>query len=356
MIPPLVKGGLLRFPHQEITWAGEWPWTGGLCFGTEGGELLICRNDSQDKLDVLPIKVSDEAINDVAFWRDYVGVSTRSELNLARRVSSDDDLMPLIKIPGGAHGILATPGGRFFAPMGASGLLRVDPDRIGSNGVTIDEPSQAVINFYKLIYLGDSPQEEVLACAARTSGLLEIRADRDKPLEITGIVSKNVDFIDLCSVSSPRWPHAVVGLSLDRSLTFVRDLRAEEMPQTLRLGELRGTPYSILSADGLLFVLTSKELVAFPDLLNWYLQGESLDHPFRYRYTPIQAVDAYLAYDKHLIVVMDSEVRFFEIPRLAQLMGDQAHENGHGDLTGWSEAEQLPNTIQPRWDSLSLVG
>ena len=200
MIPPLVKGRSLRFPDQEITWAGECPWTGGFCFGTESGELLICRNDGQDELDVLPIKVSEEAVNDVAFWRDYVGVSTRSELTVARRSSSDDDLIKLITTPGGAHGILATPGGHFFAPMGASGLLRVDPERIGSDAVTIDEPNQAVINFYKLIYLGDSSQDEVLACAARTSGLLLIRSERDKPLEIKGVVSKNVDFIDVCSV------------------------------------------------------------------------------------------------------------------------------------------------------------
>jgi hypothetical protein len=350
MISPLVKGQSLRFPAQEITWAGECPWTGGFCFGTEGGDLLICRKDGPDELDRPPIKFSEEAVNDVAFWRDYVGVSTRSELTVARRSSSDDDLITLITIPGGAHGILATPGGHFFAPMGASGLLRVDPGRIGSSdGVSIDEPSQAVINFYKLIYLGDSSRGEVLACAARTSGLLVIGSDRDKPLEITGMVSENVDFVDVCSVSTPRWPHAAVGLGLDRSLIFVRDLLAEETPQTLRLGGLRGTPYSILSADGRLFVLTSKELVAFPDLLDWYLQGESSDRPFRYRHTPIQAVDAYLAYGKHLMVVMDEEVRFFEIPRLGQPIGDRTHENGHGDLGGWSEGEELPNTIQPTW-------
>ncbi len=305
---------------------------------------------------MLPIKVSEEAVNGVAFWRNYVGVSTRSEVTVARRSSSDYDLSTRRTTPDGAHGILATPKGRFFAPMGSSGLLRVDLERIDSDAPTLDEPSQAVINFYKLIYLGDPSQVEVLACAARTSGLLVIGADRDKPLEITGRVSENVDFIDACSVPSPKWPHAVVGLSLDRSLILVRDLSGKETPQTLRLGELQGTPYSILSLDGHLVVLTSKELVVFPDLLNWYLQGQSSDHPFRYRYTPIQAVDAYLAYSRYLMVVMDEEVRFFEIPRLGQPMNDHALENGHDDLPGWGEAEQLPNTVQPIWDSLSLCG
>ena len=356
MIPPLVKGPSLQFPDQEITWAGECPWTGGFCFGTESGELLICRNDGQDALDVLPIKVSEEAVNGVAFWRNYVGVSTRSQVTVARRSSSEDDLIRLITTPDGAHGILATPGGRFFAPMGTLGLLRVDLERIDSNAPTLDEPSQAVMNFYKLVYLGDPSQVEVFACAARTSGLLVIRSDRDKPLEITGRVSENVDFIDTCSVPSPKWPHAVVGLSLDRSLVFVRDLLGKEMPQSLHLGELQGTPYSILCLDRHLVVLTSKELVVFPDLLNWYLQGQSSDRPFRYRYTPIQAVEAYLAYSRYLMVVMDEEVRFFEIPRLGQPMNDYALENGHDDLPGMGEAEPLPNTVQPIWDSLSVCG
>jgi hypothetical protein len=357
MISPLVEGRSLRFPDQEITWAGECPWTGGFCFGTESGELLICHVEGTGKFHVVPIKVAEEAVNGIAFWRDYVGVSTRSEVIVARRSPSNDHVTQVTKDQGGAHGIVATPGGRLFAPRGAAGLSRIELDRLPRDpftGVTSDGPDQAAINFYKAIYLENPASQDLLACAARMSGLLKIQSDRDNPLDIVGLVSPNVDFIDVCSLPFPEWPYAVVGLSLDRSLIFLRNLLADETPQTLRLGELRGTPYSILSADGHLFVLTSKELIAFPDLLPWYLSGESLDRPFRYRYTPIQAVDAYIAYGKHLVVVMDEEVRFFEIPRLVQPMGDGTHENGHGDLAEWSEGEQLPNMVQPNWHSLSL--
>ena len=174
-------------------------------------------------------------------------------------------------------------------------------------------------------------------------------------VEIVGLVSPNVDFIDVCSVQSPEWPYAVVGLSLDRSLIFVRDLFAEEAPQTLHLGELRGTPYSILNADGCLFVLTSKELVAFPDLLSWYLGGEPLDRPFRYRYTPIQAVDAYIAYGKHLMVVMDEEVQILRDPEVWPSPSSARHtENGHPAAPDWGEREQLPTLDQPSWATLSL--
>jgi hypothetical protein len=237
--------------------------------------------------------------------------------------------------------------------MGATGLLRIDLDRPPRDWVTIDIPDQAVINYYKLIALEGHRSQDLLACAARTSGLLLIRADGDNSSTIMSLVSQDVDFIDVCSISS-NWPHAVVGLSLDRTLIFVRDLLAKERPQTLRLGALRGTPYSILSAGGHLFVLTSKELVVFPDLLPWYLSGEPSNRPFRYRYTPIQAVDAYIAYGQHLMVVMDDEVKLFEIPRLVRPLDDIMHDNGCEDLPEWSEGEQLPNTVQPTWDSPSI--
>jgi hypothetical protein len=173
--------------------------------------------------------------------------------------------------------------------------------------------------------------------------------------EIVGLVSPNLDFIDICSVASQRWPNAVVGLTLDRSLVFVRDLLAREIPQTLRLGELRGTPYSIPSGHGQLFILTSKELLAFPDLLAGYLNGEAVDRPFRYRYTPNQAVDASIAYGRHLMVVMDEEVRVFELPRLVQPTDEVTRWNGQGEYPEWSEGEQLPTMDQPNWSSLLSV-
>jgi hypothetical protein len=355
MIPhDLIQGGSLRFPDHGITWAGECPWTGGFCFGTENGELLICRNVGVDQLGVDPIKVSEEAVNGVAFWRDYVGVSTRSELIVGRRGPAEEDLRTIIRAAGGAHGILATPEGRFFAPMGVAGLLRIDLDQLPRGGVNIEVPNQTIINFYKLTSLGDASRQDLLACAARTSGLLTIQTAGDGEPPIVGLVSPSIDFIDVCSVSSARWPQAIVGLSLDRSLIFVRDLLAEETPQTLRLGQLRGTPYSILSADDRLFVLTSKELVAFHDLVPWYRDGEARDRPFRYRYTPIQAVDAYIAYGKRLMVVMDEEVRFFDIPRLAEPVDEDIRGNGQGDVSGWSEGEQLPAIDQPTWNSFPL--
>jgi hypothetical protein len=230
--------------------------------------------------------------------------------------------------------------------MGAAGLLRIDLEQVPSGRGTIDAPEQSVFYFYKLIYLGESSNKEILACAGRTSGLMRIGSGEDDPLDLVGLVSQNIDLIDVCSIPSSEWPFAVVGLSYDRSLIFVRDLLANEAPQTLRLGEMRGTPYSILSNEGHLFVLTSEEMMAFPNLLSDYLQGDSLDRPFRYRYTPIQAVDAYIALGEHLIIILDDEVRLYEIPRLVRPPIELV------EVQDWSEEEQVPTLVQASWESL----
>ncbi len=350
----VVESKSLPFPDEEITWAGECPWTGSLCFGTENGELLVGRQIGEGDLKILPpIMVGKDAINDVAFWKDFVGISTPSEVVFARKSPSGDGIDPVvIRTPDGAHGILATPEGHFFAPMGTAGLLRMDVDKIPVGGVTIDKPDRAAPYFYRLIYLGKAAEQEILACAARTSGLLIIRSDADH-MDVVELVSQDVDFVDVCSMDSLEWPHAVVGLSWDGTLIFIRDL-SQAQPQALRLEELHGTPSSILSADGHLFVLTSKRIVALPNLLTRYLQGDRLDHSFRCRFTPIQAVDAYVAYGKHLLVVMDKEVRSFEIARLVQLAVETSIGNGPLDLREWGESEQKLSFVQPSWESLTL--
>lgn len=344
MIAPLVEGRSIRLQGDEITWAGECPWNGGFCFGTENGELLIC-DEHYDRLDVHQHKVSEEAINGVAFQKGIVGVSTRSQVIVSRRISPDDSISEVVKADRGAHGIVATPGGRFFAPMGVAGLLVVAPDGIPEERLAVEKPSQGIINFYKLIDLRSDSPVDLFACASRTSGLVLIRSDRDTPLEIVGWASPDMDFIDVCAVPSPGFPYAMIGIGLDRTLVFVGDPWNEERPQSLRLGELRGTPYSIFSVDGHVFVLTNKELVAYPDLLRCFLDRQRWDRPFRYGYTPIQAVDAYVAYARLLMVVMDAEVRFFEIPDLVQLTGGPA---------AWVVGEQLPSRVQQSWNSLSL--
>jgi hypothetical protein len=342
MSPARIENTTYRIPGEEITWAGECPWTGDLAFGTESGKVICLKDLGQCQVKRLELAVAEEAINGVAFWNDFIGVSTRSEVSLFRRSPSGDEIGFVTGAPRGAHGILAAPRGRFLSPLGPDGILCIDAEQGPQARPWIDQARQAVLYYYKIIYSGHSAGKEILACAGRTDGLLRISFDKDQPQgRIVGFTSPDLDLIDVCSLASPEWPFAVAGLSLDRSLIFVRNILDDREPQRLRFEDIRGTPYSLLSAEGHLFVLTSKELVVLPGLASRFLKEERMDGPVHGRHSPVQAVEAFLARGTHLLIVMDDGVTALEIPRLVM-----------SETAGWNDVEGVPQVISMPWVSL----
>src|SRR5260370_21165284 len=93
-----------KFPNEEITWAGEDPWTGGFCVGTESGKILF-PSASQHSADV---RLAAEAVNGVAFWKESVGVSTRSQVHIYRSDHTRGGVQLVARIRAGAFGIVAT--------------------------------------------------------------------------------------------------------------------------------------------------------------------------------------------------------------------------------------------------------
>jgi hypothetical protein len=339
MSPPRVENKIYRVPGEEITWAGECPWTGTLCFGTESGKVIYFPDIERGQRTELKLATPSEAINGVAFWRDFLGVSTRSEVSLYKLSSSGDEIEFVTGAPRGAHGILATPKGRFLSPLGPDGMLCIDADRFSQTGPWIDHARQAVLNYYKLIYLDHSGDDEILACAARMDGLLRIPLNKDQAEgRVVGFTSPDIDLVDICPLASSEWPFAVSGLSLDRSLIFVRNILDDVEPRRLRFEEMLGTPYSILSAQGHLFVLTSDELVILPDLASRFLNEEPMDRLVHGRHSLVQAVEAYVAGGKELLIVTDDGVTVLEIARLVS-----------SETVGWNDVEGAPRLISMPW-------
>ena len=130
---PLIAGHRHRFADDEITWAGDCPWTGSYCFSSENGKVLFYNDDGKVASLEFSEIVANEAINGVAFFQEFIGVSTRSEINFYR-LGPGRIFEPVGAGPGGAHGILATPGGQFVAPMGQDGAGRVQRGVLGMAG------------------------------------------------------------------------------------------------------------------------------------------------------------------------------------------------------------------------------
>ena len=351
---PLGPYRSLSIPGEEITWAGVCPGNENYCLGTESGKVFLLNAGDKGRGEVLgEFKVSNEAINGVAFWNDLVGITTRSEV-LVYPVPPLGAALSLIGgSTSGAHGIIATPRGRLLAPMGSEGLYCFDGEQACEDRGWIDRPAQGVRNYYKVAYMGEWHGKEIIACATRTDGLARFELHETDASRVISLAAPTVDLIDVCSLRTQGHPFAVAGLSLDRSLVFVRDILtlSEEDPRRLRLDGLRGTPYSLLSALGHVFLLTSAEIVIFPDLASRFLAGEPLDRLVDAYHSPVQAVEAFIAGERTLMVVTDDGVRVSEIHPTG-LTGNSRVFTGNGKVPDWTDSRQMLRSLPTEWAAL----
>jgi hypothetical protein len=306
----------IRIPNEAITWAGNCPWTGGYCVGTESGRVLCYRDDGDELSLELEEVIAEDAINGVAFHKEFVGVSTRSEV-LAYRRGADGRFQLIVFGPDGAHGILATPGGHFLAPMGTEGFFCVDASGTAKPRAWIESISGVPLNLYSLTHLGRSAGKEVLASACRIDGLSRIEFDAAREhSEINRLTAPDLDVVDVRSLGSTRWPFAVAALCVDRKVILVRNIIADDQPQVLRIDGIGGTPYAIRCGIGHLLILTSEHVAVFPDLADWFLESEWLEPPPKYRQRRTHADDMFIARDNELLLATDERLDIEDIRRI----------------------------------------
>ena len=174
----------------------------GYCFGTESGKVVFLDPSDDGKAEQADFKVSDEAINGVAFWQDLVGITTRSEVLIYSTPLSGLGALFIGGSTGGAHGIIATPRGRLLAPMDTAGLSCFDGEKASSRQGWIERPAQGVRNDYKVVYLGEWHGNEILACATRTDGLARMEIGARDANRVVSLSAPSVDLIDVCSLRS----------------------------------------------------------------------------------------------------------------------------------------------------------
>jgi hypothetical protein len=326
---------LLDFSGTQVTWAGELPLTHELGFGTEDGSLSV-RNEEGVELSYERVLESKEAINGVAFSGDARAVSTRGEL-LVKRSSGHIKLKEIL-FPVGTHGVISNGAAGFIAPLGPSGAMTVEllPDGHiqgrGFRGYDVD------LYFYKMVHLGSSTSgDDIVACAARTDGIMAIVSGRDAIP--TGLVihkcrgrklNESVDIIDVCRLPSDTHPFATVSLGIDNSLHFSFDLLSDHTPLGLRFRDMQGIAYAVLSTGGHIFMLTSSQLYTVPNLADRLLARESLSDTMTVHRWPVEASDFMMAYGKHGILLADKGVLLFE---LNDLLVDRSVDQGRNEIS-----------------------
>jgi hypothetical protein len=313
-----IEGVVHRIKGEAISWAGICPWTQRLCFGTESGALALEPTTDEGKSE--KVEVAKEAINGVAFAGDYVGFSSREEVLVTRRISSGSlvlEVLPEVH-PGGAHEIIATPGGSMLAPLGIDGLLivtaRADELSIGQTRHPF-----VPLNLYRIVSVAEAATARIYACAARQDGLVvfQLKGDRfTAPPQIHQL--RGQDIVDVASVANSEHPRATLCLGRDRRLFYFRDVLEAHEPAVLTYDGFQGTAYCLLATQGHVFVLTDHEFIRFPHLATRFLGGDEFKQPTDAWVLETDASDAYLAGNEHVLLLRDEAAISYRVDDLVQ--------------------------------------
>jgi hypothetical protein len=308
-----LAGRNYQYSDFDISWAGEDGLTQGFCFGSEDGRLRFTGRP----WDGVPVATSGEAINGVAFSKDVMGISTRSEVIFFRASRHSPGKVDLVVYNGGAHGIISTYSGQFIAPQGTHGLLLMNPTPGESQPIKVFGAEGRDFYFYKVARAGLNEGAEALVCALRRGGWASYVSKGS-----TGCFSvfsgPDLDVVDVCSVRTDSFPRAAIALGIDRSLHFMKDVTASGPGMTLHLNGLRGTAYRILSVGRDLILLTSESLYTLTDLVDRCLRGDGFTGPESVWCIDLHAVDASVVHDHNLLIVRpDGGVTEVEVADLA---------------------------------------
>jgi hypothetical protein len=311
------------FPGEKLTWAGECPWTRGLCFGTDSGKLLIPGHAEMD----LHGHGVTSGVNEAAFARELIGVATPNEVVLVRASPFRSDFHVERRFDGGARGIVSTPTGNLVTACGESGvmLIRRDANQVAVR--QISHETKAAIKYDRLIFSGRK-SADVFTCAGGQKGLIAVMCEWStwRTVIVGHPVGKKI--IAVCSIKSHEYPLATAGISTDQTVLFTRDV-TDERPIGITVSLSGGAARSIHSAEGHLIVVTDKVVHVFPSLAARFLRGESLDTPTPVAEMPAPTSLAHLVYDRFLVIGLgDGRALSIDmINAIEALRATKAHEH-----------------------------
>jgi hypothetical protein len=344
----------ISFPDFEITWAGDCPWAQGFWLGSEDGRYRFRGWDGVQEDGPHEGSPSHEAINGIAAAGQTMAISSRSDvafLNFPR--DGRPGVFQRSVFHGGAHGVVSTESGSFAAPLGLKGLLLFKPNPTRRSKVTVLRPGINDFYCYKVASLGSVDGADVLACAARRGGFAVIAVASDRSIRTAKRINPtDTDFIDTCHLGSSSHPLAAAALVVDRSI-YLTSNALNGRPLIVRFDAIEGRAYRILSADGHIFMLTSKGLYALVGLASRFLRGEPMDSTLA-RWMQFEAIDVSLTSGRQLLVVTPEGVCRIDVDSFAKSAGSQqvGHASGHKGhqvITEDIQAELMSET----WRSLN---
>ena len=327
-----------EFTHgPEVTWVGPNPFADGILLGFDDGSIEfsdLATSDSKPQ----PVSKAKESINGIAaIGKNSLAVSTRSDVTFLQLEGPAEDTPTVFA--GGAHGVISTQSGYFIAPLGMNGLLIVkpDPDANSKHEMTVTTGMNNLY-FYRMAVLRDTAGTEVLIFANRKNGVgVSPFHGAQKGGNIRSMRYEGLDVVDVCAVSTGSL--SAVAISSRGEVLWLKDASKRDKPLVMRLPSVEGQVYRVLATTRHLFVLSSKALYVWIDLVGSVLRNENFSRQSVPYVVRIEAVDMSLLNDDTLMLVMGTNsIKGFKI---ADIIGNSVN---------MSRISQLED-FTPRWVS-----
>jgi hypothetical protein len=299
-----------RPDSPDVTWFGPNPMVEGLCLGFDDGIVAL--------IDVLTQQRSyyqnpaKDAINGVAaIGKRNLAISTRSDVTFFHIESPTKNTWA--SFSGGSHGVVATQSGYFIAPIGAKGLLVVKPDSGPQQKMRVTNVGETKLYFYRMTVLYGSAGEELLLFANRRNGVGFCRfTGNEDRRQVHTLKFEGLDVVDVCQVGLSSL--SAVAISPKAEVLWFKDVFKSEDPVAMRLGGVEGQVYRVLATSNHLYVLSSKALYVWANLVDVVLYNKTNKQKSNPLVLPLDAIDMTLyGNDSLLLVMATNDIRILKI-------------------------------------------
>lgn len=288
----------------DITWAGSNPFEQGLGFGLDNGGIVFTSDKTGLWTKHPQMSPSGEAINGLAWiGTQSLAVSTRAEVSFIQLDLPKDRRRAVF--PGGSHGVIATKSGYFVAPLGPAGLLVVKPTNTDQQAMNVTDKNEGQLYFSRVAALNDNKGKETLIFANRRNGFgTSLFNGDDGGRHVHTMRFEGIDVVDVCPAAPNS--HAAVAISMRAEVLWIRDASRHDDPLAMRLSGVEGPVYRVLATPRHLFVLSSKALYVWTDLVEHVLFNDKVVPNPSPLVLPVKAVSMSLIRDEQLLLVMST--------------------------------------------------
>jgi hypothetical protein len=333
----------------DVTWVGPNPFQNGLCLGFDNGTIIFSATAAKHTTGHQQISPSKEAINGVAaIGSTSLAVSTRADVTFIEIISPQ--VAPRAVFDGGTHGVVATKSGYFVAPRGAKGLLIVKPDREPEQKMRVTTGMDRQLYFYRMIALHDASGKETLVFANRKNGvgLCEFKGNVDNR-NVHTLSFNGLDVVDVCGVAVGSL--SAVAISPKAEVLWIKDTSKHDDPITTKMSGIEGHVYRVLATARSLFVLSSKALYVWTDLVEHVLFNKKHSSFLQPLVIPMEAVDMSLIDNEYLFLVLAvNGIASLKISDLEKQPFDQSGLDAESRLSIEMSQKTKMEDFVPRWE------